>query len=501
MHVRVGLSVQEAGVADDVDVHVAGAAVVGLGGAVRPAAAAGQVIRTAHHRTRGISAALSHGAGIVSTHTVGHQVQPLLHHLGIGGQQAPVDRRGAGGVVGIPERDIALTGGLLESAHRVRIVRFDQQVDGLFELLLRQRPPPDDNFGKGGIQQVQHVLVDEQGAPHQGADHRQRDHPGQEHRVDRRKPVGQHCGELELCDGPAVADVQGGGNLGGRGVRRIARPPIALIIGIPAASPDLLGDHCQPSGIRGRRRPVPALDRLIERSVIQGVQHRGLRQRSIEHTFDSSEARRQKSVSSPRTSVTVLHQDFGDSSGGLGGDTSASKLRWWLFMSPLILASGWRSRSGPMTRPAGRSRRSAPSMASLVCRYTSCVNAPRSTDRPRCSNPRPDDRSRARRGSAMGGQGPRCDSTGRSGGLWPGSWADQRARQDARHDLQGEVLAEHTRTRHQLRRQRPTPRPTPRPGNRHRSPDTPTVTHVLIQNCHACPEPSQSDKSQPHWTT
>jgi putative transposase len=29
-----------------------------------------------------------------------------------------------------------------------------------------------------------------------------------------------------------------------------------------------------------------------------------------------------------------------------------------------------------------------------------------------------------------------------------------------------------------------------RPGNRHRSPDTPTVTNVLIPNCHRCPETS-----------
>ena len=30
----------------------------------------------------------------------------------------------------------------------------------------------------------------------------------------------------------------------------------------------------------------------------------------------------------------------------------------------------------------------------------------------------------------------------------------------------------------------------PRPPNRHRSPDTPTVTNVLMQNCHPCPETS-----------
>ena len=57
-----------------------------------------------------------------------------------------------------------------------------------------------------------------------------------------------------------------------------------------------------------------------------------------------------------------------------------------------------------------------------------------------------------------------------------------------------------TRTRHHLRRQRPTPRTAPQePANRHRSPDTPTVTDVLIQNCHPCPETSQT--ASPSRTT
>ena len=59
-------------------------------------------------------------------------------------------------------------------------------------------------------------------------------------------------------------------------------------------------------------------------------------------------------------------------------------------------------------------------------------------------------------------------------------------------DLEGEILAEHTR---------PAPEPdtsetadgqepAPRTRKCHRSPDTPTVTHVLMQNCHRCPETS-----------
>ena len=51
--------------------------------------------------------------------------------------------------------------------------------------------------------------------------------------------------------------------------------------------------------------------------------------------------------------MTVLHQDIGDTSGGLGGDTSAPRLGRWLPMNPSIPVSVSRSRSGPMTRPAG----------------------------------------------------------------------------------------------------------------------------------------------------
>ena len=51
--------------------------------------------------------------------------------------------------------------------------------------------------------------------------------------------------------------------------------------------------------------------------------------------------------------MTVLHQDIGDTSGGLGGDTSAARLGRWLPMNPSIPVSASRSRSGLTTRPRG----------------------------------------------------------------------------------------------------------------------------------------------------
>ncbi len=79
--------------------------------------------------------------------------------------------------------------------------------------------------------------------------------------------------------------------------------------------------------------------------------------------------------------MTVLHQDIGDSSGGLGGDTSALRLGRWLPTNPSIPVSVSRSRSGPRMRHAGRSRRSVPSTASRASRSTSSANA-RKTDGP-----------------------------------------------------------------------------------------------------------------------
>lgn len=73
--------------------------------------------------------------------------------------------------------------------------------------------------------------------------------------------------------------------------------------------------------------------------------------------------------------MTVLCQDIGDASGGLGGDTSAVRLGRCLPMNPLIPVSVSRSRSGQRTPHVARSRRSAPITASRASRSTSCASA------------------------------------------------------------------------------------------------------------------------------
>ena len=118
----------------------------------------------------------------------------------------------------------------------------------------------------------------------------------------------------------------------------------------------------------------------------------------FDNTFATGCGHSAWSVSCRRTLVTVLHQDIGDTSGCLGGDTSAPRLRLWLPGTPSIPVSVSRSRSGPMTPHAGRSRRSAPSTASHASRSTNCANARLPRGLPRCSNPGPGVRPRARQG-------------------------------------------------------------------------------------------------------
>src|SRR4051794_36165169 len=73
----------------------------------------------------------------------------------------------------------------------------------------------------------------------------------------------------------------------------------------------------------------------------------------LDQTFESENRDLVIHLPCSTTSVTVLDQDIGDTLGGLGGDTSAARLRRWLPMTPLILVSGSRSPGGPMT-PRGR---------------------------------------------------------------------------------------------------------------------------------------------------
>ncbi len=82
-----------------------------------------------------------------------------------------------------------------------------------------------------------------------------------------------------------------------------------------------------------------------------------------------------------RTSVTVLYQDMGDGSGGLGGDTSGPMVGRWLSMNPSNPVSAWRSRSGPRTRLGARSRRSVSSTGSPARRSMSCASAHGPCDR------------------------------------------------------------------------------------------------------------------------
>jgi hypothetical protein len=86
----------------------------------------------------------------------------------------------------------------------------------------------------------------------------------------------------------------------------------------------------------------------------------GDRSRGLQLTVQQLGATSQSNLCSILRPITtprnVISQDIGDTSGGLGGDTSAARLRRWLSMNPSILVSAWRFLSGPMMRPAARCR-------------------------------------------------------------------------------------------------------------------------------------------------
>ena len=87
--------------------------------------------------------------------------------------------------------------------------------------------------------------------------------------------------------------------------------------------------------------------------------------------FDTTPDNRATQVLCLKTSVTVLHQNIGDTSWGPGGDTSAPKLRRADANEPIVPVSAPRSPKGP-TRLAERTRCSVPSIAytKLVLRVT-----------------------------------------------------------------------------------------------------------------------------------
>src|SRR5699024_10968600 len=61
---------------------------------------------------------------------------------------------------------------------------------------------------------------------------------------------------------------------------------------------------------------------------------------SLSNTCSSTRENPSCGVSSLKTSVTVLYQAIGDTSGGLGGDTSTARLGRWLPMNPPIEPRG-----------------------------------------------------------------------------------------------------------------------------------------------------------------
>ena len=141
MHFLIVGGVEGFGVADDVDGHVAGPAVVDFGGAGRVIAAAHQLRGPGGDRADGIGAPLAQGAGIVVAHRGDQHRDPLVEQHRIGDRQPPVHAGGAGAVVAVPDGEVAAPHRVADPAHRIGVVALDPDIDGLLQLVLRERTP------------------------------------------------------------------------------------------------------------------------------------------------------------------------------------------------------------------------------------------------------------------------------------------------------------------------------------------------------------------------
>ena len=108
-----------------------GARVFPCGGAVRFTASARQPIAVDRDDAESFGAAFAVGPRIITAYRAGQRFSAAVHQVGVGDLDPPVNRPGAGLVVGFAEPHIQTFGRGLEAAHRIRIVPLDAGVDGL----------------------------------------------------------------------------------------------------------------------------------------------------------------------------------------------------------------------------------------------------------------------------------------------------------------------------------------------------------------------------------
>ena len=110
-------------------------------------------------RAQRVGAPLTDAARIALAHPGGHRGDPPLQHGGVGGQQPPPQRGGVGVVITSADGQVTATRADLGAAQRGRVIAAHPHLDGLAQLVLRQRPPPGGAVGQRDVDQGQRLLI------------------------------------------------------------------------------------------------------------------------------------------------------------------------------------------------------------------------------------------------------------------------------------------------------------------------------------------------------
>ena len=181
--------------------------------------------------------------------------------------------------------DIAATSLSLSPAPRIRIMTDNNGIDGLHQLVRRQRPPRAHHLSQLGINSSHHLRIDgQQRARHDHPDHPIVDHPRREHRRHLWQPLTQTDRVMHQTAGHPRRHALCRCHLRRDRLPRIDPPQLPAL---PILDRNLtalieLSDRRQPPRTRRILRPKGLADHLDH----TGITHR------IEHRFDTRTALR-----------------------------------------------------------------------------------------------------------------------------------------------------------------------------------------------------------------
>ena len=283
-------------VGDHVDDHGAGRLVAR--GAIGSVAFARQPVGAGLKCPERIGAPLCMAARVVGADGGGHRVEPRIKRSALDHPQEAADLTHP--VAAVPDLDPAVVAFLLASPLRVPIMANHNAIYPRDELVSVQRRPASHDLRQLGINGAQPVGIGDQfGTRHDGRQHQVVDVAGTKDLADPRQPGGHRNRIRDPKGRQALADPQLGGHLRGDLLDDVDSPVVAAGAFFAQPQPVQVVDRHQHLG----RRPV-----LGTRRGADPIHQRPRRRIRFEHVFDTTPAYRRVDLSSPRTSVTVVHQ-------------------------------------------------------------------------------------------------------------------------------------------------------------------------------------------------